>query len=749
MGMTRVLRQPNERRTTLLWLVMIGYLGLALLYSVVNPLFEAPDEIWHYEYARWIAAGKGLARPEDIPSAPWKQEGSQPPLYYLLAAALTLPVDANTEGDGFYFNPHAAIGDATSFGNRNRMLHGDGEAWPWRGTALAAHLMRFLSILLGGITVLSTHFTAKIAFPGWPAVALLAAGLVAFNPQFLFLNAAINNDNLVTAVAAFGVWLCCWLVSRTCAPELRWWAATGLVLGLAALSKLSGLLLGGLAISALSIWAWRTRSLRYWAQGAALMAGMAFLVAAWWYWRNWQLFGDPLALAVMFAVLPGRSEPATFAQVAAMAPGIWRSFWAVFGWFNVVVDRWVYAVYALLTVTAWGGWGVGAVFLRREIATSVRMAPLAFLLLWAGALSASLVRWAQISYPQGRLLFPAIGAFACMMAGGLWLASPMRWRSVLSMTMMAALVALALFIPFRWIAPIYAPPALLPASEPVPNPLSAPFGEHIRLVGYALERSTAQPGDAIDLTLYWQTDAPLTKNYSVFVHATDEVGILQAQRDAQPGLGNLPTSRWQAGAATGMVTEIRTVPDQHRLTIPATAYAPARLRIDVGLYDAADGRRLAAGEGDFVTVGYVDLVPHPAVDGIPNRTEILFGDRLALLGFEQNRRVLQAGETVQLALWWEVLAPMEQDYVVFVHLLAPPDAVWAQEDRALQAQDVRTSGLSVGTRWQESYELALPPTAPPGVYSVQIGVYDPETFARLQVNFSDAGVEIGRVRVNE
>ncbi|MFN3334108.1 MAG: hypothetical protein ACK47M_16490, partial [Caldilinea sp.] len=216
--------------------------------------------------------------------------------------------------------------------------------------------------------------------------------------------------------------------------------------------------------------------------------------------------------------------------------------------------------------------------------------------------------------------------------------------------------------------------------------------------------------------------------------------ILQAQRDAQPGLGNFPTSRWKPDAI---------VPDQHRLTIPVTAYAPARLRIDVGLYDASNGRRLVIDTEDFVTLGYVDLIPRLPPDGLPNQTAIVFGDKLALRGFEQERRVVRAGESLQLALWWEALTPMANDYVAFVHLLAPPDAVWAQQDRSLEVQGVHTSAMQAGTRWKETYELTLPPTAPPGIYSVQIGVYDPKTLERLQVNFSDAGVEIGRIRVNE
>jgi hypothetical protein len=54
----------SERRP--LALLVAAYLVLAVLYSAVLPLFESPDEVWHYAYIRWLAAGKGLAAPEDV-----------------------------------------------------------------------------------------------------------------------------------------------------------------------------------------------------------------------------------------------------------------------------------------------------------------------------------------------------------------------------------------------------------------------------------------------------------------------------------------------------------------------------------------------------------------------------------------------------------------------------------------------------------------------------------------------------------
>ena len=97
--------------------LLAAFVSVAGLYSVVNPLFEAPDEIWHYEYVRWLAEGHGLPRPADVGTAPWRQEGSQPPLYYLLAAVLTLPFSTENAATAIRYNPHAAVGQPAAVDN--------------------------------------------------------------------------------------------------------------------------------------------------------------------------------------------------------------------------------------------------------------------------------------------------------------------------------------------------------------------------------------------------------------------------------------------------------------------------------------------------------------------------------------------------------------------------------------------------------------------------------------------------------
>lgn len=720
--------------------LLAAFVSVAGLYSVVNPLFEAPDEIWHYEYVRWLAEGHGLPRPADVGTAPWRQEGSQPPLYYLLAAVLTLPFSTENAATAIRYNPHAAVGQPAAVDNKNVMVHGAAERWPWHGVILAAHVARFFSVVLGGVTLFCTYQIARTLHPRSRSIPLMAALLVAANPQFLFISAAVSNDNLVTACCAAGLWLLVHLLGHTSPPSLAQLAGLGLISGGAALSKVSGLALLGLAGLALFWLAWRKWSLRQFLWQGSVVVAVALLVAGWWYWRNWQLYGDPLGLAAMFAVLPGRGDPLTLAQALTLAPGVWRSYWAVFGWFNVVADEWLYGLYTFLA-----GMGVFGFIIRlwrhRSKWKPGQAGQWLLLAIWIGVMVLLVVRWAQISYPQGRLLFPAIGAVAIMLATGLanWL--PARGQSIGVWALAGLLLPAALIAPWRWIAPAYRPPPLLPAETVVPNPLGVTFANEVVLRGARWKTGELRPGDSLEVTLFWEALRPQTVDYSVFVHLLDENEIIQVQRDSYPAGGTRPTSEWPIDAV---------VPDRHRLALPAVLPAPTRLRIDVGLYDFATGQRLPIHDGmggpnDAITVGSATVLPVPPGQRQP--IYINFGDQIALVDYHFDRWLITSGETLTVTLHWEALVTPQRDYVVFVHLLLPPDAVWAQHDAMPQDGARPTSTWVRGERVEDRYTLAVPPTAPPGLYAVEIGLYDPDTGARLTVNLDDAGVRLGQVRV--
>ena len=74
----------SEKRWLIL--ILIAFLILGIVYAVNTPVFEASDELWHYPMIQHLANGNPLPKQVFDPQAagPWKQEASQPPLYYYL-----------------------------------------------------------------------------------------------------------------------------------------------------------------------------------------------------------------------------------------------------------------------------------------------------------------------------------------------------------------------------------------------------------------------------------------------------------------------------------------------------------------------------------------------------------------------------------------------------------------------------------------------------------------------------------------
>jgi len=103
------------------------------------------------------------------------------------------------------------------------------------------------------------------------------------------------------------------------------------------------------------------------------------------------------------------------------------------------------------------------------------------------------------------------------------------------------------------------------------------LGEAIQLLGYDFSA-----GPTLALTLYWQSLAPVTEGYDVFVHVLDENGQVVAQVDQEPVAILAPTHRWQPGDIIRDPYSLALPPD-----LPAGTY-----RLSVGMYLRATGARL-------------------------------------------------------------------------------------------------------------------------------------------------------------
>jgi hypothetical protein len=118
-------------------------------------------------------------------------------------------------------------------------------------------------------------------------------------------------------------------------------------------------------------------------------------------------------------------------------------------------------------------------------------------------------------------------------------------------------------------------------AEPAGTAVFANFGDQIALIGYDIAPQTAQPGDEVNVNLYWQGERPLDINYQVFVHLLRADGSLAAQSD-KLNPGEFPTRQWPTD---------KYVLDRHYLRLP-TELPPGEYTLAAGLWVQAEGWRL-------------------------------------------------------------------------------------------------------------------------------------------------------------
>jgi hypothetical protein len=118
----------------------------------------------------------------------------------------------------------------------------------------------------------------------------------------------------------------------------------------------------------------------------------------------------------------------------------------------------------------------------------------------------------------------------------------------------------------------------------------------------------------------------------------------------------------------------------------------------------------------------------------------------------------QAGDTINVTLEWQSLAPAGESYTVFLHLID-------QANRPLVALDYTPLGGSTptylwipkwlpGQRMLDPYRLELPEDLPPGTYLIETGLYEMSGNRRLHManptgNLIGDRIILGAVQIDE
>jgi hypothetical protein len=119
-----------------------------------------------------------------------------------------------------------------------------------------------------------------------------------------------------------------------------------------------------------------------------------------------------------------------------------------------------------------------------------------------------------------------------------------------------------------------------------------------------------------------------------------------------------------------------------------------------------------------------------------------FGGVIRLLGYDLDPAGAAPGQTFRLTLYWESLAAAPQDYTVFTHLLDAQGRIVGQQDRQPLGGERPTTSWLPGEFLTDVYELSVPPDAPSGTYTIEVGLYDAASGQRLPA-LGPAGQPLG------
>ncbi len=731
----------RKLRTRPVILILVTYLALAMGFNAVNPIFEAPDENWHYFTAQTIAETGRLPKIETIPD-PWMaQEAAQPPLYYLLASLLIRPIESDQARNLVWENPRVMLGDASSPTNTNAFVHPPNEMWPWEGYVLAVHAVRALSTLIGLGTLLCIFGAGRLVWPNQPERAALATALVAFLPQFLFLHASVTNDVMIILTVSFVLW-----------QLLRMWTfhyswrnllVLGLSIGLAILSKTAGLLLLLYSLGFLSILAMRESRSRSkslpvgkWLVRLALVAGTALFTSGWLLWRNWQLYGDITASNQILSFFGG-DRGYSVVQVLAESSGLWNSMIAVFGWFNVRPPGWVFLIWNALVGAA--VLGILLTLTRRLTMPTTRSQgekmfnsslvgawlerrwfPAILLGIWVLAVYAALVRFMmQIHAGQGRLLFPALLPLALGLAYGL-----SRYR-LSWLNKLAPLLALSTSVYCLLVVIPQAnarPPIIEETEIPIDaSPIEFELIPGLELVAAQIETEVAEPGERIWATLYWRKtgkipstgiqDAP-----QMVVELLGRENRVEGKYQSYHGGGLFPATLWKSGDL---------IADKVAILLSEQALVPAQLRLNVKI----------AGAETAADVGTVKIVPESWPT--PSGNYLAEIDGIYLLAAGLSEISVEPGDEITVILrWWVERAP-GRNLTTFVHLGDRSQPPLSQGDSPPLGGHYPATLWATGEVFDDSYRLAIPDNLSAGRYPVHVGLYESESGRRLPLIVSD------------
>ncbi|MGD8585841.1 MAG: DUF2723 domain-containing protein [Chloroflexota bacterium] len=281
-----------------------------------------------------------------------------------------------------------------------------------------------------------------------------------------------------------------------------------------------------------------------------------------------------------------------------------------------------------------------------------------------------------------------------------------------------------------------------PGDASIPPELKAihPAGaDELTIVAYGFPQRQARAGDIVPLTLAMRAPAGTEAYYVPVVAVRNDQRRIVYEFTTD---SHLITPLWQPGEV---------IIERFDLALP--------FDLETGDYQVTVGlRNLTFGRDTGLVLSLGQLVVE-ALERPPDTSRLLANlrQRVGLVsasarnGLGQRRQApwsepirAMAGDTIHLTLKWRSLAPAEESYTVFVHLID-------LANRPLVTLDYTPLGGSTPThlwvpKWLpgqqmlDPYRLVIPAELPPGEYLIEVGMYEMTGGRRLHLADPDGNL---------
>ena len=428
----------NERR----WFALIFslYFLLAVGYSLLMPIWEAPDEPAHYHIV-WY-----LARRDRFPTLQHNYEMNQPKLFYYLGSWVVRGLDKIDTHLSDYFLPHEYKENI-----RIPVRRFDWTSDNYR-FLLGVYALRWMNILFGAGALLLTWKAFQLIAPEKHALRITAFALAALTPQYLHIMSSVSNDALGTLAGALLFYLAIRVI--TTRSNLLAFILIPLAIILPLTTKLTVLPVSA-ALLVIIGWNWffrlpQKRWLIY--SGLAALFGVGLL---------YFIFPEIIQTAlseVTWRLFSFHDDVATSKYLKLVFGQIISTYWGRVGWIAVELP-----VLLMTLLTSFGFIGM-MMNVRNVIKTrSQNLQFHAWIATWLIALftiAAVARNGLTTGATQGRFLFPAIGALSLLMVSGWYEVLPQRSKNYLPMIVMILMLFCNLILWKFGVLPVYYQPFL-------------------------------------------------------------------------------------------------------------------------------------------------------------------------------------------------------------------------------------------------------------------------------------------------